>query len=46
MWREKKKKLPMRFTGFLGCPFDWTVLLFADTIRIYSDAVVIFIVVF
>ena len=18
----------MRFTGFLGCPFDWTVLLF------------------
>ena len=32
-WRElqrEKKKLLMRFTGFLGCPFDWTVLLFTE----------------
>ena len=33
-WREfrteKKKKLPVGFTGFLGCPFDRTVLLFTE----------------
>ena len=32
-WRElgrEKKKLPMGFPGFLGCPFDWTVLPFTE----------------
>ena len=32
-WRElgrEKKKLPMGFPGFLGCPFDWTALPFTE----------------
>ena len=41
-WREfrteKKKKLPVGFTGFLGCPFDRTVLLFTEMEGVYGKA--------